>query len=83
MGATVFIMEWTKTYKNFQQWKFQLQETGLLCEILLTLLLKEGLGSFLGNAIIRKTVLKVGIGQTFYGFMIDGIQKEAVLVHAL
>ena len=25
----------------------------------------------------------VGISPTFYGFMVDGIQKEAVLVHTL
>ena len=25
----------------------------------------------------------VGFGLTFYGFMIDGFQKEAVLVHTL
>ena len=43
----------------------------------------EGLGSFWCNAIIRQAVLRVGVGPHFYGFMIDGIQKEAVLVHTL
>ena len=41
----------------------------------------EGLGSFQCDAITRKAVLMVGVSLTFYGFKINGIQKEAILVY--